>query len=279
MPVHQETNARFLVQVSIKSQNKRKSKRKLLWAEKSAKWRSRYSDNILPKFLTGKYSDILSNIFSGIHSGIYSCIPSGILSDTNLDLTSCLALYLAFSLARVRVQACSGPGVAHNILSSPYGVQVQVWPTVQQEGSEGVGEWRKEGRKDGRTDGRKEGKSCTFVSLISLMGPWSKDGIRRMDHPTIISDSSRCEPNRKDSPWNCQKRSNRKPIYRTDRTESRYIESIPWSRFFVPACKHSFPISPLRFYWRGVPHTKSDWIVVNMVPQMKIDPRSSCPIR
>ena len=42
MPVHQETNARFLVQVSIKSQNKRKSKRKLLWAEKSAKWRSRY---------------------------------------------------------------------------------------------------------------------------------------------------------------------------------------------------------------------------------------------
>ena len=42
MPVRQETNARFLVQVSIKSQNERKSKWKLLWAEKSAKWRSRY---------------------------------------------------------------------------------------------------------------------------------------------------------------------------------------------------------------------------------------------
>ena len=42
IPVRQETNARFLVQVSIKSQNERKSKRKLLWAEKSAaKWRSR----------------------------------------------------------------------------------------------------------------------------------------------------------------------------------------------------------------------------------------------
>ena len=40
--VRQETNARFLVQVSTKSQNERKSKRKLLWAEKSAKWRSRY---------------------------------------------------------------------------------------------------------------------------------------------------------------------------------------------------------------------------------------------
>ena len=34
MPVRQETNARFLVQVSIKSQSERKSKRKLLWAEK-----------------------------------------------------------------------------------------------------------------------------------------------------------------------------------------------------------------------------------------------------
>ena len=42
MPVRQETNARFLIQVSIKSQNERKSKWKLLWAEKSAKWRSRY---------------------------------------------------------------------------------------------------------------------------------------------------------------------------------------------------------------------------------------------
>ena len=39
MPVHQETNARFLGQVSIKSQKERKSKRKLLWAEKSARWR------------------------------------------------------------------------------------------------------------------------------------------------------------------------------------------------------------------------------------------------
>ena len=41
MPVRQETNARFLRQVSIKSQNERKSKQKLLWAEKNAKWRSR----------------------------------------------------------------------------------------------------------------------------------------------------------------------------------------------------------------------------------------------
>ena len=73
-------------------------------------------------------------------------------------------------------------------------------------------------------------------------------------------------------------RPNRKQIYRTDRTESRYIESIPWSGFFVPACKHSFPISPpLRYYWRGVPHTKHDWIVVNVVPQIKIDTRSHAP--
>ena len=34
MPVRQETNARFLVQVSIKSQNERKSKRKLLEQKK-----------------------------------------------------------------------------------------------------------------------------------------------------------------------------------------------------------------------------------------------------
>ena len=37
MPIRQETNARFIVQVSIKSQNERKSKRELQWAEKSTK--------------------------------------------------------------------------------------------------------------------------------------------------------------------------------------------------------------------------------------------------
>ena len=46
-----------------------------------------------------QYSDILSDILSGIYSGILSGM-------------------------------CSGPGVAHSIWSSRYGVRVQEWPTA-----------------------------------------------------------------------------------------------------------------------------------------------------
>ena len=74
MPVRQETNARFLVQVSIKSQNERKSKWKLLWAEKSAKWRSRYACMYVYIYIT--YVFIIYSFYCSNCILYCSCLPS-----------------------------------------------------------------------------------------------------------------------------------------------------------------------------------------------------------
>ena len=135
-----------------------------------------YSE-FLSGILFGIYSDILfgilSGIFSGILCGIYSDILSGILSGIFSGSLSDIYSDVLFGvLSGILSGMCSGPGVAHCILSWRFGFGpgafTAPWAGDMVFGSRRgpqhpeLATWWEEGR---RKEARNEGKSCTFVKI------------------------------------------------------------------------------------------------------------------